>query len=101
MDGYHLYRKDLDEEGMKRRGATFTFDSKKFKLDLEKLKSSGEGSFPSFDHALKDPIEDAIQIKKEDKIIIVEGLYLFSSAWGLLSLFDVRIFLKGSIDDVI
>ena len=95
MDGYHLYRKDLDEEGMRRRGAPFTFDAKKFKQDLENLKQTGEGSFPSFDHELKDPTEDAIEIKKEDKLIIVEGLYLFTSAWGLLDLFDVRIFLRG------
>lgn len=26
MDGYHLYRNQLDEEQMKRRGAAFTFD---------------------------------------------------------------------------
>lgn len=38
MDGYHLYRKDLDEEGHRRRGAPFTFDSEKFKNDLSKLK---------------------------------------------------------------
>ncbi len=34
MDGYHLYRKDLDEEGIRRRGAPFTFDFPKFKKDL-------------------------------------------------------------------
>ena len=30
MDGYHLYRKDLSQDGMKRRGAPFTFNSEKF-----------------------------------------------------------------------
>jgi pantothenate kinase len=38
MDGYHLYRKDLDENGLKRRGAPFTFDNEKFKKDLLSLK---------------------------------------------------------------
>jgi pantothenate kinase len=31
MDGFHLYRKELDEEGKKRRGASFTFNLAKFK----------------------------------------------------------------------
>ena len=31
MDGFHIYRKDLNEEGIKRRGAPFTFDYHKFK----------------------------------------------------------------------
>lgn len=26
MDGFHIARKNLDEEGIKRRGAAFTFD---------------------------------------------------------------------------
>ena len=31
MDGYHIYRKHLTEEGIKYRGAAFTFDLQKFK----------------------------------------------------------------------
>ena len=30
MNGYHIYKKDLDIEGLKRRGAPFTFDKNKF-----------------------------------------------------------------------
>ena len=26
MDGFHIYRKNLSEEGIKKRGAPFTFD---------------------------------------------------------------------------
>jgi pantothenate kinase len=58
MDGYHIYRKDLDEDGLKFRGAPFTFNKDKFKQDLQKLKKTNEGSFPSFEHSIKDPIED-------------------------------------------
>lgn len=48
MDGYHIYRKDLNEEGMKRRGAAFTFDHLRFKKDLTNLRETGTGSFPDF-----------------------------------------------------
>lgn len=81
MDGYHIYRKDLDEEGIRRRGAPFTFDHQKFKADLIKLRKYGEGTFPQFEHHVKDPVEDAIKITKDDKIIIIEGLYLFLKDW--------------------
>ena len=38
MDGFHLYRKDLDEEGTRRRGAPFTFGLKSFKEKLLQFK---------------------------------------------------------------
>ncbi len=98
MDGYHLYRKDLDENGHRFRGAAFTFDSKKFKHDLEELKKNRCGSFPSFDHAKKDPLEDDIKIDKDVKCVIVEGLYLFLEEWGLQKLFDAKIFITCDVD---
>lgn len=33
-------------------------------------------SAPSFSHALKDPVENDIQITPKDKIILLEGLYV-------------------------
>ena len=38
MDGYHLYRKDLNEEGIKYRGAVFTFDLQSFKKKIQEIK---------------------------------------------------------------
>jgi len=38
MDGYHKYRKDLDAEGIKRRGAPFTFDVERFRHDILTLR---------------------------------------------------------------
>ena len=35
MDGFHIFRKFLDEEGMRRRGAPFTFDLNKFALKMK------------------------------------------------------------------
>lgn len=101
MDGYHLYRKDLDEEGLRRRGADFTFDKEKFLLDLQKLKENKEGYFSSFDHALKDPQEKAIFVEKKHKYVIVEGLYLFLEEWHLNGLFDLKIFMEIDLETAI
>lgn len=62
---------------MERRGAPFTFDKSRFKNDLLKLKENKEGSFPSFDHAKKDPLENDIHVTKEHKIVIIEVIYHF------------------------
>jgi pantothenate kinase len=58
MDGFHLYRKDLTPEGMRFRGAAFTFDLQQFKAKIEQLsaRTTYPMLFPSFDHALKDPL---------------------------------------------
>ncbi|KAM3136040.1 hypothetical protein pb186bvf_011845 [Paramecium bursaria] len=98
MDGYHIYRKDLSEQGILKRGAPFTFDKDKLKEDLLKLKAKQEGQFPSFEHHIKDPIENSIQITKDDRIIVVEGLYLYLKEWDLSNLFDLKIFIKKEFD---
>lgn len=79
---------------MIRRGASDTFDKIKFKKDLSFLRDKCEGSFPSFDHAKKDPIENDVIISKEIKIVVIEGLYLLMKDWDLFDLFDMKIFIK-------
>jgi pantothenate kinase len=81
MDGYHYTKRQLQafadpNEAFKRRGAHWTFDGKAFVCDLANLKSDGEGSFPSFDHAIGDPIYNDINITSVDHIVLVEGNYL-------------------------
>lgn len=110
MDGFHLYRSELDkleennpnsssEEKVQAhyyRGAYWTFNSSTLLSKLTSLKDPkiSQVSFPSFDHAVKDPEEDTVLISKVAKsssdsenssnsegkniptIIITEGLYL-------------------------
>ncbi|KAF9871480.1 hypothetical protein CkaCkLH20_11127 [Colletotrichum karsti] len=86
MDGFHLYRSQLaampnSAEAIHRRGAAFTFDSAQFYRLVQALRESVTGNTPdifapSFDHAVKDPVEDDICVPKEARIIIFEGLYL-------------------------
>jgi pantothenate kinase len=81
LDGYHYYRRELDamddpDEAHKRRGAPFTFNSSMFVSDLIKAHGSGEGVFPSFDHAIGDPVEASIRLHKGLQIVLVEGNYV-------------------------
>ena len=82
MDGFHYYRKELDAmpdpvESHRRRGAPFTFNVKKFKETVQRLKQSDERILaPSFDHSVKDPVEQDICIEPHHRIIVIEGNYI-------------------------
>lgn len=86
MDGYHLTREQLSAmpdptTALARRGAAFTFDAPAFLALVKKLREpllpeTGTLYAPSFDHAKKDPVMDDIAIKKESKIVVMEGNYL-------------------------
>ena len=93
MDGFHFPRQQLTQEAMQRRGAPYTFDLAGLKADLERLRCNHSGSFPAFDHAVKDPEQDAIHVTQECPLVIVEGNYLLLNEWNLADLFDLTIFL--------
>ncbi len=86
MDGYHLTRAQLSAlsdpaTAHARRGAEFTFDGASFlelvrALRLPSTQSSPTIYAPSFDHAVKDPVADAIAILPAQRIVIFEGNYL-------------------------
>nr|CAB3466417.1 unnamed protein product [Digitaria exilis] len=76
MDGFHLYRAQLD---------------------------AMEGSVyaPSFDHGVGDPVEKDIFVKPQHKIVIVEGNYLLleEDIWrDIKDLFDEKWFIDIDID---
>ncbi|KAL5059638.1 hypothetical protein RYX36_031242 [Vicia faba] len=65
MDGFHLYRSELDamknpEEAHARRGAPWTFNPTRLLTCLKNLRLHGSVSVPSFDHGVGDPVEDDI-----------------------------------------
>jgi pantothenate kinase len=81
QDGYHYYRSELDAMDNPslahiRRGAPFTFNSKRLVNDLKKARIEGNGVFPSFDHCAGDPIEAEAHLYKSHRIVLVEGNYL-------------------------
>ena len=68
------------EEAVFRRGAAFTFDGDKFVKLVQKVRKPLEPGTstiyaPSFDHAVKDPVEDDIPIAPTTRVVIFEGLY--------------------------
>ena len=98
MDGYHLPRRLLDEEGLRRRGAPHTFDAAAFRTDIESLRRQREGVFPAFDHAEGDPQPGAIRVTPAVPIVLVEGLYVLMRNWQLEPLFDLTVFLECDPD---
>ncbi|RMZ71160.1 phosphoribulokinase uridine kinase family [Pyrenophora seminiperda CCB06] len=97
MDGFHYTREVLSsfedpKLAFKRRGAPFTFDAEGCVKLVKLLKSTpvtvgGEDNLcitaPSFDHALKDPVEEGIRISSRTRLVIIEGNYtlLRQSPW--------------------
>lgn len=108
MDGYHTYRKDLDEmpnpkEAHERRGCEWTFDSKKLLADLNTMKgSSATFKGPSFDHAVKDPVEEDVVVDEKHRVVVMEGNYLAYTAtedWkAVRECFDLVVFLRCPLE---
>ncbi|PKS07822.1 hypothetical protein jhhlp_006430 [Lomentospora prolificans] len=86
MDGYHFTRAHLSSmpdpvTAHARRGAAFTFDALAFLALVRALREpitpeSTPVYAPSFDHAVKDPKADDIEILPSHCAVVVEGNYL-------------------------
>jgi pantothenate kinase len=110
MDGYHYTRENLRSfadptEAFRRRGAPFTFDAASFAKDVAQLRSTGRCSYPSFDHALKDPVPDSIVVDLHKnphiRMVIFEGLYVYLPSDGfeaVLPLLDCKWFVDCPVD---
>jgi pantothenate kinase len=114
VDGFHYTREYLDtwpnrDEAYLRRGAPWTFDVDGIVRLARLLQNSAAVSVeardvvkaPSFDHALKDPVEDDIQIGPETSVIVLEGNYLLldKEEWREVSeLADVKVFVDVDVD---
>ncbi|KAL1875926.1 hypothetical protein VTK73DRAFT_9710 [Phialemonium thermophilum] len=107
MDGYHLTRAQLSAmpdpiTAHARRGAEFTFDGPAFLRLVQALREpinshSAVIRAPSFDHAVKDPVPDAITILPSHRVILLEGNYtlLDREPWkSAASLADERWFVE-------
>ncbi|XP_010278161.1 PREDICTED: putative uridine kinase C227.14 [Nelumbo nucifera] len=105
MDGFHLYRHQLDamedpEEAHARRGAPWTFDPARLLACLKALRSQGSVYVPSFDHGVGDPVEDDIFVNIQHKVVIVEGNYVLleDGIWKeVSSMFDKKWFIEVDI----
>ncbi|KAL2238806.1 putative uridine kinase C227.14 [Sesamum indicum] len=106
MDGFHLYRHQLDamkdpEEAHARRGSPWTFDPERLLRCLTNLRNKGSVYAPSFDHGVGDPVEDDIFVSLQHKVVIVEGNYLLldEDIWrDISSIFDEKWFIDVDIE---
>uniref|UniRef100_A0A1J3J3U0 Phosphoribulokinase/uridine kinase domain-containing protein n=1 Tax=Noccaea caerulescens TaxID=107243 RepID=A0A1J3J3U0_NOCCA len=106
MDGFHLYRSQLDamedpKEAHARRGAPWTFDPAQLLNCLKKLRNEGSVYVPSFDHGVGDPVEEDIFVSLQHKVVIVEGNYVLleDGSWKDISdMFDDKWFIDVNLD---
>ncbi|KAI1874080.1 uncharacterized protein JN550_002659 [Neoarthrinium moseri] len=108
MDGYHYTRAILDQmpdpvKAHARRGAEFTFDGESYLKLIQALRvpldrATTQSIYaPSFDHAVKDPVDNDIEIKPEHRIVVFEGNYvcLDRKPWSeAAALMDLRWFVE-------
>jgi pantothenate kinase len=111
MDGYHLSRAQLDAmpdstNAHARRGAAFTFDGESFFKLVKKLREpicpeTQTMYAPSFDHSIKDPVDDDIAIAASVRVVVFEGNYcsLDKEPWkDAAELMDERWFVDVAFD---
>lgn len=107
MDGFHLYRSQLDDAEdpcmmHRRRGAPFTFAPHLLLDKLLEIKAGHSTKFPTFSHSEKDPVQDAIEVEPlVSRVIVLEGLYLLCEipVWkDIRGTLDYRVFIRGDLD---
>ena len=113
MDGFHYFRKQLDEfddpkEAYARRGAHWTFDAEAFVETVERVAAvlvTGHVEdilVPQFDHGVGDPdIDNPIKIRENHKIVLVEGNYVLLDIdpWSrLVNMFDETWYIDCPVD---
>eukprot|EP00040_Diaphanoeca_grandis_P015879 m.81580 g.81580 ORF g.81580 m.81580 type:complete len:247 (-) comp25436_c0_seq1:1932-2672(-) len=111
-DGFHYSRSELlamddPEDKIYRRGMPVTFNADKLIQKLAQVTNTSADApqvvkFPSFDHAIADPIEDDVIFdRSKHRVVIVEGLYLLYDGenWdGISTFWDLKIFIESDLD---
>lgn len=109
MDGFHLSRARLramddPDAAFARRGAPYTFDPAGLIDKMTELRDAAGKSpvgWPGFEHEVGDPVDDAVIIPADCRLILVEGIYILlrEGEWaGLEGLFDETWFLDTSVE---
>lgn len=114
MDGYHLTRAQLSAmpdpaTAHARRGAEFTFNGSAFLSLIASLRSPDPGNAsgavyaPSFDHAIKDPVERSIAVHPlpAHRVVVVEGIYVLldKTPWReAAAMMDLKVFVAVGRD---
>ena len=78
MDGFHLRQAELARRGLADvKGAPETFDADGFVSLLRRLRvPQSTTTVPVFDRTIEEPVADALTIRPEQRLVVVEGNYL-------------------------
>ena len=109
MDGFHLTKAQLramddPDTALARRGAPYTFDPEGLIEKLTELRNAAginSVGWPGFEHGVGDPVNDAVFIPTDCRLILVEGIYTLyrDGFWdGLNGLFDETWFLDTDME---
>lgn len=102
MDGFHLDNDCLERRGLlHRKGAPETFDAEGFGALVARLAQEDEVAVPAFDRIEDRVIQNATRIMATDRVVLVEGNYLFLNAphWrDLAHYWSLSVFLRPGIE---
>jgi pantothenate kinase len=109
MDGFHLTKAQLramddPDTALARRGAPYTFNPEGLIEKLTELRNAAGKNpvgWPGFEHGVGDPVNDAVFIPPDCRLILVEGIYTLyrDGFWaGLNGLFDETWFLDTDVE---
>lgn len=107
MDGYHFSNEVLEQRQLRElKGIPATFDGEGFvQLMTELRQTPPKTSYcPKFDRSIEASIPDAIEIRQDHKLLVIEGNYLLlkTPPWHHLhSLFDEVWFINVSIETIL
>ena len=107
MDGFHYTRAHLDtmadpEKAHARRGSPETFDVARFVAYVRAVRGGVSVMAPSFDHAVKDPVEDDVVVDVGTEVVLVEGNYVLGDGegWGeVKGLLDESWFVECGLEE--
>lgn len=97
LDGWHLPLSALTPTTLARRGAVFTFDAEGYQRFVRRVRADDESEveFMEFDHAIKDPSVAPVPVRRENRIVLIEGLYLLLDEEGwrdVVGLYDMTVY---------
>lgn len=105
LDGFHKRRDSLSPADLLIRGHPSTFHVGAFLSKIRELRYElGRNIYaPAFNHALKDPVENAVMVTPEHDIVICEGIYVLLPEWLQrlpegVNIYDILIFVYCAQD---
>ena len=113
MDGWHYPNAYLESHFVERegkqvslrsiKGSPETFDAQAMLCCLALIQQGGAVHFPVYSRQSHDPLPDEGLVTESQRIVIVEGNYLFleEAPWNTVrSLFWLQVFLKSSLEAI-